>query len=314
MRCLAIAQAWHDDGGVVTFAMAEGVEAMAPRLERDGAEVVRVELGPEALGRLAREIDARVGVLDGYAFGVAEQEALCRSTARAACVEDDGVTGRWVTDFIIDPNVFASEARYGDRAPHTRLLLGSRYALLRREFTRHGPKPEQALEARNVLVSFGGADPARMTARAIAALAPLRLDVTVLVGAANDDPGVGAAAERVGMRALRDAPDVPSLMAAADVALVAAGGTCSELAYMGVPALAVITADNQRRVAEGFASRGSLRSLGDAAGLAGSRIAEEVTRLLDDHPARVEMAARGRALVDGLGARRVVRALKEGSG
>jgi spore coat polysaccharide biosynthesis predicted glycosyltransferase SpsG len=139
------------------------------------------------------------------------------------------------------------------------------------------------------------------------------VEAVVLIGAANPrrEALEEGARSVTGARVLYDAPNVPELMAWADVALVAAGGTCLELAYMGLPSLAVVTAENQRRVAECLAELGTVRSLGEAATVTSPRIADEVCHLLANREERRTMAARGRALVDGLGARRVIDVLWE---
>jgi RimJ/RimL family protein N-acetyltransferase len=100
------------------------------------------------------------------------------------------------------------------------------------------------------------------------------------------------------------------LLAGATVVVSAAGTTAWELACLGRPALLVTVAENQGPVAAGLARAGVAVDLGPLEGLSADRLLAAVTDLLDDQPRRDAMGARGTALVDGSGARRVVTELR----
>src|SRR5262249_14791779 len=103
----------------------------------------------------------------------------------------------------------------------------------------------------------------------------------------------------------------PQLMAWADVAIAAGGGTCWELAFMGVPTLVLVLADNQREVARGLSEYGLGVNLGDAACLKSALLAENLRTLLYDHAQRARMSTVGRVMIDGGGAERVVTLLSQ---
>jgi spore coat polysaccharide biosynthesis predicted glycosyltransferase SpsG len=318
MRCLALAQAWRDAGGGPIELLTSGVpEGLVARYGREGIGVLPVSSGAAALGSILGARAPSWVVLDGYAFGEDEQRAARSAGHRLAVVDDDAAVGRYLADVVVDANVFASAERYAGRAPGAKLLLGPRYALLRRELVAAPRAPAEPTGDRpRVLLAFGGADPGALSEAAVEALAGVDAELTILVGAANPRR---AAIEQVARRnpavaVVFDAPSLRDVAEGVDLALVAAGTTCLELAHLGVPQIVVATADNQRRVAEGFAARGAARSLGDAAGLSAGALRGAVVELLADAVARRALAERGRALVDGLGASRVVAALGEGSG
>jgi spore coat polysaccharide biosynthesis predicted glycosyltransferase SpsG len=131
----------------------------------------------------------------------------------------------------------------------------------------------------------------------------------VVVGAANGNLGsLRREADRAAcpIELLTNVTDMPAVMAWADVAVSAAGSTCWELAFMGLPMLLVISADNQIAIAEGLVKAGTALSLGSHTQLDLSRGMEILAGLLENRPLRFEMSDRGRALVDGLGAQRVI--------
>ena len=288
MRCLAIAEAWRELGGEVVFAMREVAPAVRARIERAGC---RIEWPAPAAGHV---------VVDGYHIDAAEQAAFAATGARVLVIDDRGESATDAASIVVNPNPYASPALYAALGTTT-LLLGAPYALLRREFRAGAPVPVR----QRILVSFGGADVANLTPRAIEALAPLAVEVLVIAGPANP-----RAAELVAPRAtLRIVPhvdDIASEMRASSLAIVAAGGTCWELAACGVPMIAVAVADNQRDVVR------ALEALGLGIALRDDPSAADFRAALDrmDEPTRTAMARRGPQIVDGRGALRVCEVLR----
>ena len=112
------------------------------------------------------------------------------------------------------------------------------------------------------------------------------------------------AGERIAIR--RNPSDMPQLMAWADLAVSAAGTTCWELAFMGLPMLLVVLADNQRPNATCLDKLGVAGNLGWHGELSEDKVRAAVMHTLDDPALRASMSQKGLALVDGRGASRVV--------
>ena len=75
----------------------------------------------------------------------------------------------------------------------------------------------------------------------------------------------------------------------------------------------VILAKNQEGVAAGLNEYGAARILGRSDSLTTEDIAADLKKLICDGKARATMSAIGKGIVDGSGAMRVVRAMKEKS-
>jgi UDP-2,4-diacetamido-2,4,6-trideoxy-beta-L-altropyranose hydrolase len=253
-----------------------------------------------------------VVVVDGYHFGADYVETLQRAGLRVLFIDDNGHADRYPADLVLNQNLHASGKLYAARSAHTGLLLGPRYALLRPEFLQTRRASETPQVARKILITLGGSDPANVTAKAIRALAQLDspdLEAVIVVGPANRHRAIiRKAAAKLPFRAQvkHDPDNMPELMAWADVAISAAGSTCWELAYIGLPAIAIVCADNQQSVAESLHQAGALESLGDHSMLSASDIAAAIKCLLRSWRIRRSMAEHGHALVDGRGAARVV--------
>jgi RimJ/RimL family protein N-acetyltransferase len=194
--------------------------------------------------------------------------------------------------------------------------LGTKYALLRQEFLQ-AVQPERmpASLCRRILVTLGGADPGNVSLTVLKALKQLRgnnqadLEVRVVVGPANPHLALltRASATLPFVCTIASASDdMPTLMSWADVVISAAGSTCWELAYLGVPFGTIVVADNQEQVAEGLAAAGVAVHFGRARELTSEKLTADIASLMANHEQRCLMVARGRRLVDGHGAARVV--------
>jgi UDP-2,4-diacetamido-2,4,6-trideoxy-beta-L-altropyranose hydrolase len=314
MRCLALAQAWQEAGGEPCFAWAGRTPALEKRLEGEGVPFEHLDVAPgsdadrQATLQLARRRGAGWVVVDGYHFDSAYQQGLRSDGARLLVLDDYGQAARYVADLVLNQNLHASAELYAARESKTSLLLGPRYALLRREFWSCPERRQPANVARLLLVSLGGADPENVTLMVLHALQKFpELEAVVLVGACNPHrESLEAAAQHAGrVRLEANVTNMPELMAWADLAVTAGGSTAWELARMGLPALMVVLADNQRAVARSCHDAGLARNLGWHADVSAEAIAAALASLMHDAGARGRMSAAGRELVDGQGARRV---------
>ena len=117
---------------------------------------------------------------------------------------------------------------------------------------------------------------------------------------------------RVGsvVRLLRNASNMPELMAEADVAISAQALLVGKCAFSGLPAIIIDVAENQRPVAQELSRLGVAIHAGSVQDMTSETIAAKLKLLLDSAELRAEMSRRGRELVDGRGADRVVSAMR----
>jgi UDP-2,4-diacetamido-2,4,6-trideoxy-beta-L-altropyranose hydrolase len=321
MRCLALAQAWGEGGGRAVFGAATLAPSLRQRLLDEGFDCIAIEAASgspadaEATAAAAASLGARVIVVDGYQFPVAFHQRLHDAGMKIAAVDDNGEIGTGVADLVINQNRHASPALYAQRAGRARLLLGTEYALLRREFrTWQGPPRTFPVSARQLLVTLGAADPLNVTAEVIACVGPaLAGDIAIVVVIGGSNPHADAITARAvrlpNCRLLRDpGSDMPGLMAAADLAVCAGGSTMWEMARMGVPFIPIVIAENQRLAVAAMARDGYPTV--DGAAVARD-LPAAVAALAADAGRREALSRRGRQLVDGRGAERVCTALRE---
>jgi len=320
MRCLALAQAVQDGGGEATFLMAPGAGKVEDRLLAENIKLFHLGATPNSSEdaqftiKTAGQRDASWVVLDGYDFDFDYQRTIREAGLCSLVIDDHGHLGRYTANVLLNQNISAGRAMYP--CCDAELLLGSEYVLLRRDFRvlrerrRHLPDV-----AGRLLITMGGSDPHNTTRVAIEALTAVHnddMEIVVVLGAGNphgESIRQAAALSERNIRIETNVTYMPRLLAWADLAVSAAGSTCWELAYMGVPMITIVLADNQQPIAEVLNYRGIGRNAGWHDRLSAPELAKMIDALARDRHTRGEMVAAGQSMIDGDGAERVVRRL-----
>ena len=328
MRCIAFAQAWQDQGGDVTFLSYCDSEALRQRIIDEGFDLIPIEKPHPDPYDLSYTLDVLEQlktqnsklrtwfVLDGYYFTPDYQKAIKENGYRLLVVDDMAHLDHYHADILLNQNIHASSLHYAcDR--DIMKLLGCKYVLLRREFLKYKNwKREIPDKAKKILVTMGGSDPDNMTMKVIKALNNLDvpdLEVKIIVGPANPNIDVlknVTLSAPYSMNVFKNVKNMPELMAWADVAISAGGSTCWEMAFMGVPILVIVLAENQKDIALELEKAGAAASIGEWKEEVSLGELKEVLKHFIHFPKRLmDMSKRGKTLIDGKGARRVVQAM-----
>jgi RimJ/RimL family protein N-acetyltransferase len=106
---------------------------------------------------------------------------------------------------------------------------------------------------------------------------------------------------------------MPELMAWADVAISAGGSTCWELAFMGLPSILLVLAENQRAIAQKLATLNQAINLGWHQDVKAQSIYERLFTLLQSPAQRINMIEVSQQIVDGEGVFRIIKSLDANS-
>ncbi len=321
MRSLALAQAWREIGGKVISVTACQSEGLLQRFREAGCELhLLPHQYPDTSDWdhmediLAAHPTAWV-VLDGYHFDEAYQQRVKEAGHRLLVIDDMAHLKHYYADVVLNQNLHAEQLHYSCE-PHTRLLLGTRYVLLRREFlVWRGLKREIPEIGRRVLVTLGGGDSENYTLKVIHALQRSDvpgLEATVVIGASNPHGDILKAAvrqSRIPIHLVHNAHNMPKLMDWADVAVIAAGGTLFELLFMGSAIVSYVRNHIQDVVVSELERRTIVKHLGYLRLMDQSILATSLQELALAETRRKYMKASGRKIVDGNGTKRLLRVL-----
>jgi len=297
-RCVALAAALP---GPVRFFVDPGPGAHA-MIEGAGFPTV-TESSFRSSARLLDALTDGGAVFDGYDLDDAALAEAARRGFSAVLVDD----GRARPGAVNVAPGFAP-------APGPGALAGPEYALLGEAFAsardRALVKPGMAERAERVLVTFGARDSADRTTLALDALARLMpaARVTVVIGgaAAHRAKVEAAVSDRTGARLILDAQDMIPIHEQADFAIGAPGVSLLERLCCGLPGMILCQNQDQIPIAGAAAASGAVvLSQADNA----QALADDIGPLLADGARRAALRARGLALIDGRGARRLAEAL-----
>lgn len=317
MRCLALAQALKRRGGQPFFVQAQTTSALEGRLATEGIENFRLNSGPGTMAdanetvSIARKLGATFLVADGYHFGTKYQRSIKDAGLHLLMLDDFGHAGCYCADLVVNQNLGASASLYKEREAYTRLILGPKYVLLRKEFREWRDRAREIpASLRKILVTLGGSDPSNFTCTVVKALSTLEdIDVLIVVGGSNPHRATierTVASLKGSMRIVVEPNNLPELMSLADIAVAAGGATTWELAFMGLPAVICVLAENQRSPANYLAEEGIAILLPDQLPVNGEEIVQAVNFLRDDLLNYHQMSRAGQELVDGRGVDRVL--------
>lgn len=327
MRCLTLAQTLKARGATSRFICREHAGHLCERIEAAGFAVSRLpplaaHAGhPSAASlhqslRVQWESDARESraaldragvsadllVVDNYDLGESWERAL-RPVARRILVIDDLADRPHDCDVVLDPNLHdAPASRYSSLVgSSTRVFVGPQYALLRPEFDRVSPRTRDA-GLKRILISFGGIDPSNEALKlvhALRALSPNAPRAVFVLGLINSNSGEirEAAAGVAHLELVGSTDSMAQLMAEADLGVGACGVTAWERCVLGLPALVVVNAENQRDDARILHSLGAVRNLGEAHATSVGRWAAEISRLQAEPGEQLESMSRAAAAV-----------------
>ncbi|RAU82969.1 UDP-2,4-diacetamido-2,4,6-trideoxy-beta-L-altropyranose hydrolase [Pontibacter arcticus] len=206
--------------------------------------------------RFVHELSAYVSeeeivVLDGYHFNTTYQQNLKASGCSLVCI-DDIHAYPFVADVVVNMAGGLQAAKY-KTAPHTKLLLGPKYALLRPPFLK-AAKSESRFSSdkkQKVLLNLGGADPENHTL-AIAQELSKNKSITsleIVVGSAyrhlSELKQFIKQQPACKLHQNLDAEAMAQLMQACPVAVTSASGVAYEYAAIGGILYIKQTAENQ---------------------------------------------------------------------
>ena len=214
-------------------------------------------------------------------------------------VEDLGA-GAQLADLVINDlytDFYAAENHW----------YGVRYAVLGPQFESVPPAPGMRPLVRRILVTFGGADPGGLTAKALQAIAQTEFDgeVTVVLGPGYRHGDVDLESYGLNGTVLKAVTDLAVVMRDCDIALTSAGRTVTELMTQGIPTIALC--QNMRELMHTHASSPfGVTNLGLGEHVTPATLAKHIALLVDDARLRGAMRTRMLAAVQDRSNHRIV--------
>lgn len=282
MRCLTLADALRERGAQSTFICRPHAGHLLDLIQRRGHTAKALAPADDAFTAPADPTHAKWLGTDWASDAAQTQQALGEQVVDWLVVDHYALDRRWEQtmrphtrrimaiddladrphdcDLLLDQNLGRQAKDYGGLlSRHTQTLIGPPYALLRPEFAQwreHSLHRRAQPQLKNLLITMGGVDQTNATGQVLDALThcelPADLRITVVMGPTApwlSQIQAQATAMPRPTQVLAGVSNMAQLMAESDLCIGAAGSTSWERCCLGLPAIQLVLADNQKEAA-----------------------------------------------------------------
>lgn len=308
-RCIALYEAFAERG-VVPEIIANADAETKSLLKGKKHIAINWVKEKEKLSTIIKNAD--IVIVDSYITNIDFYNSISDKVKICVFI-DDNKRIDYPRGVVINPTIYAERLNYPNKR-NVKYLLGSKFMILRKEF-RDVPKKKINEDIKSVMITFGGSD--------INNLCPIVLNLlvdkypnlikNVIVGKGYDnvDEINRTTDKKTHLIFYPDAEKIKEVMSNVDLAISAGGQTLNELARIGVPTVAILTADNQMNNINGWLKAGFIEYAGcwDDNNLI-KNITDKIL-ILQNSIKRKKRSLIGKRLVDGIGVERIVSLLEQ---
>lgn len=270
-RCLALSQMLATDFECCLVVKENPVLVSIIQLHNIFIRLIRADIPEDEEIQLLQEMIPQrsdILVLDGYQFEAPYQSA-CKEAGIKVVVIDDLCRDRFFADLLINHGGELLRSSYEEKT-QAKLLLGFDYLMLRQEFFSRQLTKSIDSEVGVVFICFGGADPFRVTTKAIRAAfrSGFIQRVIVVAGAAYQDWNSlnelkADLKEKLEVHKSVTAEQMVKLIAGAQLAICPASSISLEVCSVGTGLLTGTVIDNQNAIHLQLLGKGCAVSAGD---------------------------------------------------
>ncbi|MFA5216542.1 UDP-2,4-diacetamido-2,4,6-trideoxy-beta-L-altropyranose hydrolase [Sulfuricurvum sp.] len=181
-------------------------------------------------------------VFDHYGIDASYEKQIKEQTGVTILSLDDTYQPHFC-DILFNPNVYAQRERYTDLVPH-HCTIQCAPPLIREEFKQAKLHPKPSTDA--IFISMGGSDPMNLSMQILHALPP---DAQVNLVTTSSNPHLEILTlysnEHPNIRLHVNSSNIAELMHESALAIITPSSIAHEVMYMGLPFIAIQSADNQ---------------------------------------------------------------------
>jgi len=240
-------------------------------------------------------------LIDSYLADLSVYEAFKDAVGYVVVFDDfDRIT--YPVNLVINPSILGPQYL----AQVSEVVSGSDWVILRREILKHEKKLKHS-DLKHVVLSFGGTDKARLFERLLPLMLGLDFYLSVVAGSDAKARELESCFvdSRLHVYGRLEAENLADLFVSADLAISAGGQTLNELAYLGVPFLAIESGVDQYWNISAYVSHNVTPEHLKADDPHLEQKLQDALESLKDSTIRSSMAERSMELIDGGGAARI---------
>ena len=317
MRCIHLAKEFSKNGLKSIFIMKNFTEAVN-KVKENGFDVntlpVKVEDNDELnlLNEFLTDNNFNALILDRWNLKQEYLNMLKNETKNLVVVNDYGELNLRNL-FIINVN---DNLNYKSEI-QTLSCIGLSYVIISDDFFNYRDiKRSINDEVKAIVISMGGSDPNRLTAKIIKFLNQcegLYKIITILGPGYKymDEINKICSESKHNIEIVSDPKSIGELFIQADLAVISGGVTKFETAFLGIPSIVLCQNINEDMVAKLFEKYNTLINLGVGSNVKFEDFLRVFALLTSEFDLRCEMSLNGKRVIDGLGKKRIVDRIKK---
>ncbi len=246
-------------------------------------------------------------IVDSYDINEYELNGFYNISNKVVYIDDLAVFKEYNIDILINTSIDALNIDYFGVS---KKLLGPKYAIIRDEF-RNVEYKTPGLDVEKIMITLGGGDVSNITKDILDALIENYHNIEYCVVLGNSYRYKDLMLQnykQANINFYTDVRNMKDVMVDNDLAISAGGNTLYELCACGIPAIAVIIADNQKGFVGGIHKKTGLPFIDlTEAGFADAKnnFLAVLNKTLKDHSIRERVSREMFQLVDGEGCSRI---------
>ena len=261
-----------------------------------GVKKRMIEANSLELAKEIMNLHAAAVVFDGYEFLHATISKVFESSTLVMVVDDNGELSQSPCHLFLNQNLHAIPEIYLGNYSRPKLLLGSKFALIRQDISQNSRR--FSIRHKNkVLIAIGGTD-IKSVGQDLAEALKMHEGLSIVSGSGFLSTN--------GLNPTQLAYE----MSRCTVGIIGCGTTLWEAAYLGMPCIALVVADNQKNMANSAVEHKLAMIIDCQKEAPMKEIIDSLNQLLSNKKLRKKISQNGKSLFDGKGAARVSQEIK----
>ena len=315
IRCNAFADILDETGWTIRFIVGKETISTTSHITNSSEFICSTYESISELPNIISKLDIiDLLIIDDYSVNK-EIENNCRKYANKIVVIEDIPYKFHDCDVLIDQTLGREAEEYDSLLPKNTLrLVGSKYALLRKDFLNFRykcwRKKKIAKKNKSILISYGSLDEHDLVCKTIDVInnGKLDIDINIIISSASKfiDKIKKYQTKNNNINLYIDIKNVPEIISNSDLAIGSAGLSSLERCCLGLPSLIIETSDNQKELSKSLNKSGCAHYVGKFPDINWTQISAILKNLLGDHKQLEIMSFRSMVNVDGHGTLRTV--------
>ena len=205
----------------------------------------------KTLQRVIEKHNIDMIVIDNYEIDYEFEKKLKEKYPNIELMVLDDTYEKHYCDILLNHNIYADESRYKNLVPQwCELRCGKKHTLIREEFYEAKRLPKIKNEKFTIFLAMGGADHKNIIMKVLNVLEEFDVNANIVTTSANKnlDELKNFCDNKNWVSLHINSKEIAKIMRGSDFAIVSASVILNEVFFMGIPFIAIKTADNQREM------------------------------------------------------------------